>query len=100
LPLLSPQSPSRASAFQTVNSETSLHYFFQEVSLANIILSFQKTATVSISSILFGSITTIGSNDLLIINSAGIVGILLILIFFKEFFMIAIDEEYALERNL
>ena len=84
-----------------VNSETSLALFLSgSLALATIILSFQKTATVSISSILFGSITTIGSNDLLIINSAGIVGILLILIFFKEFFMIAFDEEYALVKGI
>lgn len=84
-----------------VNSETGLALFLSgSLALATIILSFQKSATVNISSILFGSITTIPSTDLAIICGVAFVGIILMIIFFKEFFMIAFDEEYSLVKGI
>ncbi len=83
-----------------VSSETSLALFLAgSLALATIILSFQKTS-VNIGSILFGSITTIPMTDLFIICSSALVGILLMAIFFKEFFMIAFDEEYSLVKGI
>lgn len=83
-----------------VSSETSLALFLSgSLALATVILSFQKTS-VNIGSILFGSITTILMTDLFIICSSALIGILLMVVFFKEFFMIAFDEEYSLVKGI
>lgn len=84
-----------------VQSETSLALFLSgSLALATIILSFQKSASVNISSVLFGSITTIPTLDLAIICSVALLGIILMSVFFKEFFMIAFDEEYSIVKGI
>lgn len=84
-----------------INSETSLALFLSgSLALATIILSFQKSSTVNIGSILFGSITTIPTTDLVIICATALVSIAIMGIFFKEFFMIAFDEEYARVKGI
>ena len=84
-----------------VHTETSLALFLSgSLALATVLLSFKKEASLNIGSILFGSITTIPVYDLITICIAAIIGIMLILIFFKEFFTIAFDEEYALVKGI
>ncbi len=84
-----------------VHTETSLALFLSgSLALATIILSFKKEASLNIASILFGSITTIPTYDLITICSTALIATILIMIFFKEFFTIAFDEEYALVKGI
>lgn len=84
-----------------VHTETSLALFLSgSLALATIILSFKKDASLNIASILFGSITTIPMIDLMTICGTALIAATLIILFFKEFFTIAFDEEYALVKGI
>ena len=88
-------------ATKRVNSENSLALFLSgSLALGVVLLSFAKTTSVNISSILFGSITTIASSDMYIIIIVTLLASLVALFNFPSFFLIAFDEEYARVKGI
>ncbi len=65
------------------------------LALAAVLLSAARGLNVNLSSILFGSITTVSGDDLRIIGSLGLVTVALVGMLWKELLAIAIDEELA-----
>jgi zinc transport system permease protein len=65
------------------------------LALAIIIVSLAGSFNASLFSYLFGSILSVTSEDLLIMGIAGTAGMALLLLFFKELYFIAFDEEVA-----
>jgi zinc transport system permease protein len=65
------------------------------LALAIIIVSLAGSFNASLFSYLFGSILSVTNEDLLIMGIAGTAGMALLLLFFKELYFIAFDEEVA-----
>jgi zinc transport system permease protein len=65
------------------------------LALAIIIVSLAGSFNASLFSYLFGSILSVTNEDLMIMGIAGTVGMALLLLFFKELYFIAFDEEVA-----
>lgn len=65
------------------------------LALAIIIVSLAGSFNASLFSYLFGSILSVTNEDLIIMAIAGSVGMALLLLFFKELYFIAFDEEVA-----
>ncbi|OZA01759.1 MAG: zinc ABC transporter permease [Sulfuricurvum sp. 17-40-25] len=65
------------------------------LALAIIIVSIAGSFNASLFSYLFGSILSVTNEDLVIMAIAGTVGMALLLLFFKELYFIAFDEEVA-----
>lgn len=65
------------------------------LALAIIIVSLAGSFNASLFSYLFGSILSVTNEDLVIMGIAGTVGMALLLLFFKELYFIAFDEEVA-----
>lgn len=65
------------------------------LALAIIIVSLAGSFNASLFSYLFGSILSVTNEDLVIMGVAGTVGMALLLLFFKELYFIAFDEEVA-----
>ncbi|MDP1783848.1 MAG: metal ABC transporter permease [Sulfuricurvum sp.] len=65
------------------------------LALAIIIVSLAGSFNASLFSYLFGSILSVTNEDLIIMALAGTVGMALLLLFFKELYFIAFDEEVA-----
>lgn len=65
------------------------------LALAIIIVSFAGSFNASLFSYLFGSILSVGSDDLWTMGIFGIIAIGILLSFFKELYFIAFDEEVA-----
>jgi zinc transport system permease protein len=87
-------------ATKRVQSESSLALFLSgSLALGTIILSFVN-ASVPITSILFGAITTITESDLYIIAAAGLVAFIGILYYLRELFVLTFDEEYARVKGI
>lgn len=65
------------------------------LALAIIIVSIAGSFNASLFSYLFGSILSVTNEDLVIMAIAGTAGMALLLLFFKELYFIAFDEEVA-----
>lgn len=65
------------------------------LALAIIIVSIAGSFNASLFSYLFGSILSVTNEDLVIMGIAGTAGMALLLLFFKELYFIAFDEEVA-----
>ena len=65
------------------------------LALAIIIVSLAGSFNASLFSYLFGSILSVTNEDLMIMGIAGAAGMALLLLFFKELYFIAFDEEVA-----
>lgn len=65
------------------------------LALAIIIVSLAGSFNASLFSYLFGSILSVTNDDLIIMAIAGTAGMALLLLFFKELYFIAFDEEVA-----
>lgn len=65
------------------------------LALAIIIVSLAGSFNASLFSYLFGSILSVTNQDLIIMAMAGTAGMALLLLFFKELYFIAFDEEVA-----
>jgi zinc transport system permease protein len=65
------------------------------LALATVIVSAGSGINANFVSYLFGSITTVTSEDLFIIAGLGIVVVSILMLFFKELFMVAFDEELS-----
>lgn len=65
------------------------------LALAIIIVSLAGSFNASLFSYLFGSILSVTNEDLVIMGIAGTAGMALLLVFFKELYFIAFDEEVA-----
>lgn len=70
------------------------------LALAIILFSFAHGLTTSIVSVLFGSITTVVTTDVWMIGLFGLVVLLIILRWFKVFFLVSYDEELARANGL
>ena len=83
-------------ASKRVFGEASLALFLSGgLALAAVLLSVSKGTGVSLSSILFGSITTVTGDDVLLITCLGIVVLLIVLFLRRRLFCIALDEDLA-----
>lgn len=88
-------------ASKRIQSENSLALFLSgSLALGVVILSLAKTTTINISSILFGSITTVTQSDLSIIVIIATVIIITMIYNFRKFFVIAFDEDYARVKGI
>jgi len=65
------------------------------LALATVIISAGNGLNANFVSYLFGSITTVTSDDLWVIGSLGITVMALLFIFYKELFLVSFDEELA-----
>ena len=65
------------------------------LALAIVIVSLAGSFNASLFGYLFGSILSVTNEDLIIMGITGIVGMGLLLLFFKELYFIAFDEEVA-----
>ena len=65
------------------------------LALAIVIVSLAGSFNASLFGYLFGSILSVTNEDLVIMGITGIVGMALLLLFFKELYFIAFDEEVA-----
>lgn len=76
--------------------ETALSLFLSGgLSLAAVLLSVGKTANINLGSILFGSITTVSTEDVWTIAGLGVLVLLIIVFLYKELFAVSFDEELA-----
>ena len=82
--------------------EESILALFLSGSLATalIIISLVKGFNANLFSYLFGSITTVTDNDLVIIGVCAIVTLGVIWLLYKEFFFVAFDEEISTTQGL
>jgi zinc transport system permease protein len=70
------------------------------LAIATVIIGLAQGFTVNLFSYLFGSITTVTSQDIVVIASVGIVMLLTLVLFYKELFFVALDEELAQTHGL
>lgn len=88
-------------ASKRIQSENGLALFLSgSLALGVVILSLAKTTSINISSILFGSITTITPSDLITITIVALLVIITTIYHFKKFFVIAFDEEFARVKGI
>lgn len=65
------------------------------LALATVIVSAGSGINANFVSYLFGSITTVTSEDLIVIGSLGTVVVAILMLFYKELFMVSFDEELS-----
>ncbi len=65
------------------------------LAIATVLLSVGGKYTANILSFLFGSITTVQGNDVLIIAGLSMAVVLVLLFFYRQFFAVSFDEELA-----
>lgn len=70
------------------------------LAIATVLLSLARGFTVSLFSYLFGSITTVTSQDIWVIGGVGALMVIILLLFYKELFFVALDEELAQTHGL
>ena len=70
------------------------------LALALVLLSLSHGLNVNVFSYLFGSITTVTNQDLLIIGLFGLLVLVTVLGLFKKFFLVSYDEELAKANGL
>lgn len=77
-------------------SESVLALFLSgSLAMATVLLSIGGKYTANILSFLFGSITTVQTNDVIIISVLGALVIALMLFFYRQLFAVSFDEEVA-----
>lgn len=70
------------------------------LAIAVVIISIAKGFNVNFFGYLFGNITTVTTQDLYLMGGLGALVFLVILLFFKEFYLVAFDEELAQASGL
>lgn len=65
------------------------------LAVAIVVLSIAKGLNADLLSFLFGSITTVSTNDIIFISLFSAFVVAIVLLLFKEFFFVALDEELA-----
>jgi len=81
---------------QAANSEALLSLFLSgSLALAVILLSFSKGGSTNITTYLFGSITTVTPTDVTLIVLLGLVVALVVLVLYRQLFLLSLDEELA-----
>lgn len=81
---------------QKIFGESILALFLSgSLALAAILFSLKKGSSVNIANFLFGSIMTVQSEEIWIIAALGILSIVLMTLFYKEFAAISFDEDLA-----
>lgn len=65
------------------------------LALAVVLISVGHGFSIDLMSFLFGSITTVAQSDIYIISAIGIFILATVLLFYKEFFLVAFNEELA-----
>ncbi len=76
--------------------ESALAIFLSgSLALAAILLGFSRQRGGNIMHFLFGSITTIDNMDIILISLLGVIVLITVALFYKEFFLISFDEELA-----
>lgn len=84
-----------------VTGESLLALFLSgSLAIAVVIVSIAKGFNVNFFGYLFGNITTVSQNDLILMGSLGLLIFLIIILFFKEFYLAAFDEELAQASGL
>ncbi len=79
-----------------VLGESSLALFLSGgLALAAVLLSVSKGRNINIGSVLFGSIATVDTSDVLIISTLGIVVFASVILLYKELAAVSFDEELA-----
>jgi len=78
-------------------SGDSILAFFLSGSLAIVVvlISISRGFNVNLFSFLFGSISTVSSGDLYFIGALGLLSIFIVIGFYKELFLISLDDEIA-----
>ncbi|HEY4707133.1 MAG TPA: metal ABC transporter permease [Thermodesulfobacteriota bacterium] len=83
-------------AVKSLFAESILAIFLSgSLAVAVVIISLAKGLNVSLLSYLFGSISTIGPVDLYMLGAVFVCELLAIVLLYKEFFLVSIDEEFA-----
>jgi zinc transport system permease protein len=70
------------------------------LALAVVMIGLAKGLSASLFSYLFGSVTTVSRLDLVVIMALGVAVIIIVLINFRQFFLVSLDEELALSGGL
>jgi zinc transport system permease protein len=70
------------------------------LAIAIILISFAKGLNVNFISYLFGSITTVTQGDIVVIVSFGVVVFSLLVILYKQLFLVTYDEDMALASGM
>lgn len=65
------------------------------LALAVVLMSAEKKFNAGILSYLFGGITTVTQDDMMLIGIVGAIVVLIVILFFRQFFLLAFDEELA-----
>jgi len=65
------------------------------LAIAVVLISVSRGFTVNLFSFLFGSIATVSVSDLYFIVALGLISVLTILGFYKELFLVSLDDEIA-----
>ncbi|MDD4319012.1 MAG: metal ABC transporter permease [Candidatus Peribacteraceae bacterium] len=65
------------------------------LALAAVLLSLSSGTNVSLSAVLFGSIATVSSRELLVIALLGFFVLTVLIVLFKEFFAVVLDEDLS-----
>lgn len=84
-----------------VSGESLLALFLSgSLAIAVVIVSIAKGFNINFFGYLFGNITTVSQGDLILMGSLGSLVFLTIILFFKEFYLTAFDEELAQASGL
>jgi len=79
-----------------VYGESALALFLTgSLAIATVLISLAQGFNVNLLSYLFGSITTVSIGDLWLILTLGVIVLIAVLVLYKEFFVISLDEELA-----
>lgn len=79
-----------------VFGEAALALFLSgSLAVASVLLSVAHGVNVSLSSVLFGSITTVSTEDVILVYALGLVVLAVVGLLYKEFFALSLDEDLA-----
>lgn len=70
-------------------------FLYASLALALVLFNLNPSPAADLTSLLFGSITTVSMTDLGIMAVLGVSVIITVLIFYKEFFVVSFDEDIA-----
>ncbi len=65
------------------------------IALAVVLISLSRGFNVDLFSYLFGSIATVGREDLAVIAGVGVFSVIVLMVFFRQMFMVAFNEDLA-----
>lgn len=84
-----------------ISGDAAMAVFFSfGLALGIVLISLSPTFAVNLSSLLFGSILLITWSDVGLVLAVSVVSVSIMLLLFKEFFYIALDEELARSSGL